>query len=143
MKKLLTKIKLSLATLWITLISFSSKAMGWIEVTNNQPINLSNPKYIKPPKSTIILVTITKILPRILIAITFIIWIVSFIKIRKIDDENLKKKKIKNTIIIISIHIILIIATFLISAHISTELNKEYPFFSTRISNLLSFFGFI
>ncbi len=53
-----------------------------------------------------------KIFPRLLVAITFIVWIVSFLKIRKIDDKVEKKKIIKKIIIIL---LAIIIATFLIT----------------------------
>jgi len=46
---------------------------------------------------------------------------VSFIKIRKIDDRAVKKKKIRNAVIIISILVILIIALLF-----STPLLTEY-----------------
>ena len=62
-----------------------------------------------------------KIFPRLLVAITFIVWIISFIKIMKIDDKTVKKKKIKNAVIIVSILIILIIALVIFA-----PLLKEY-----------------
>jgi len=152
MKKLFTKIKLGLATLWIALISFFSKVTWGLskwptepkfwDMYNGQEILYWVPRdseIPKLPKTPILLATITKIIPRILITITFIIWIINFIKIRKINDENLKKKKIKNTIIIISILIILIIATFLIWQNWT----KNIHFIFDKISNLLSFFEFI
>ena len=120
MKKTLSKIKVSLATAWIAIISFSSKVFGqrfnnsmwhmqtfyWVEMPE---------KYISPEPltstgwTTSIIIKIAQIL---LVAIIFIVWIISFIKIKKIDDKALKKKKIKNTIIIM---ILLIIAAFLIT----------------------------
>jgi len=57
-------------------------------------------------------ITAIKVAEILLIAITFIIWIINFIKIKKIDDKTLKRKKIRNTIIIV---LILSIAIFLIS----------------------------
>ena len=120
MKKLFTKIKISLATLRITIISFFPKVIGqngWPE-PRYQPVywviksfDLVEPE---PSKLSIIISTIIKIGPRLLIAITFIVWIVSFIRIRKTDDKDIKKKKIKKTIIIISLLAILIISTLLL-----------------------------
>lgn len=116
MKKLLTKTKTVLATLWIALISFPFKTLSiqtfyWVPSAQEyrvKPISA----YTEP--TTSLMDTIIKIAPRLLVAVTFIIWIVSFIKIRKIDDKNLKKKKIKNTIIIISILVILIVILLLL-----------------------------
>ena len=55
-----------------------------------------------------------KIAQRALIGVTFIIWIINFIKIKKADDKVQRKNRIKRTIIIITILIVLLIATFLI-----------------------------
>ena len=127
MKKIFNKIKLGLATLWITLISFFSKVMGGLskwpteqkfwDMHNVQEILYwvpRHPEIPEPPKSTILLATVDKIIPRVLIAITFFIWIVSFVKIRKIDDKTVKKKKIRNAIIIISILVILTVILLLL-----------------------------
>ena len=120
MKKFFTKIKTCLAAFRVALISFPLKAKGlkdWIW-TNYQIQDLywvpSPIEEMPVEQTTTIIDTIIKIVPRLLIAITFIVWIISFIKIRKIDDKILKKKKIKNTIIVISILIILIVILLLL-----------------------------
>ena len=127
MKKLLNKIKFSLATLSAAIISFSSKVFAivleyeelkypqaeywmsrvqtkyWVENPIVDPYDWSTP--------TIIIIKIAQIL---LIVIIPIIWIINLIKIKKIDDKTLKKKKIKKTVIIIAILVILVIILLLL-----------------------------
>lgn len=127
MKKYFIKIKAILTILWGTLISFSSKVIGQFEDTIDG-WNIQDKRYnpnvqwiywVPSPEPKIgLAVNIAQIL---LIAVTFIVWIVSFIKIRKIDDRAVKKKKIRNAVIIISILVILIIALLF-----STPLLTEY-----------------
>ncbi len=127
MKKYFIKIKAILTILWVTLISFSSKVIGQFEDTIDG-WNIQDKRYnpnvqwiywVPSPEPKIgLAVNIAQIL---LIAVTFIVWIVSFIKIRKIDDRAVKKKKIRNAVIIISILVILIIALLF-----STPLLTEY-----------------
>lgn len=108
MKKFIYKIKISLATLVATPISFFSKVIGQIDRNNpGQPLYwVSSPEISDAYQITVAI----KVVQVFLIAIVFIVWIINFIKIRKIDDKILKKKKIKKTVIVISILIILIIA---------------------------------
>ena len=123
MKKTFYEIKSILTAFWMTLISFSSKAMGqelyWappflMDEMNMRPEPMYwveyNPEMYKPE----LLLIIAKIASLLLVVLTFVFWIISFIRIRKIDDRNLKKKKIKNTIIIISILVILIVVIILL-----------------------------
>ncbi len=127
MKKLFTKIKTVLATLWIGIISFSSKVLWktpifeqtykwhmqtfyWVPSAQEYRV-IPISAYAEP--TTSLMDTIIKIAPRLLVAVTFIIWVVSFIKIRKIDDETLKKKKIKNTIIISTLIILILLLLLL------------------------------
>ena len=125
MKKFFTKIKTCLAAFRVALISFplkanGLKANGWVQRDPQPDYWIYYPSeilyWVPSPveQTTTIIDTIIKIVPRLLIAITFIVWIISFIKIRKIDDKILKKKKIKNTIIVISILIILIVILLLL-----------------------------
>ena len=131
MRKFFSKIKSYLAAFRIALISFPFKVKGqgnweWVDpqpdywiITRTEPI-WQQWLYWVPSfsshieQTTTIVDTIIKIVPRLLIAITFIIGIVSFIKIRKIGDENLRKKRIKRAIIIISILIILVVILLLL-----------------------------
>ena len=111
MKKIFNKIKVCLVAFRIALISFPLKVKG-VKVTQPGVYYPSELYWVpSPAKPTDISI---KLIPRLLIAITFIVWIVSFLKIRKIDDKTLKKKKIKKTIIIISLLAILIISTLLL-----------------------------
>ena len=133
MKRFFNKIKTGLVTFWLALISFPSKVKGLYDWGWKKPQRQSDywilypseeelywvPSSIEPSET--IVDKIIKIAPRLLIVITFIVWIVSFLKIRKIDDEAVKKKKIKKTVIIIAILILLLITSFIISAYILTK----------------------
>lgn len=118
MKKYFRKMKAVLTTFWVTLLSFSSKVMGQLDETivgwqvQNQSYDqpVQGIYWVPQPESKIDIAI--KIFPRLLVAITFIVWIVSFLKIRKIDDKVEKKKMIKKIIIIL---LTIIIATFLIT----------------------------
>lgn len=125
MKRFFNKIKTGLVTFWLALISFPSKVKGlndweW-KKPQRQPdywIHYPSEKLYWVPSSVepteTIIDTVIKIAPRLLIAITFVVWIVSLIKIRKISDKSLKKKRIKKTIIIISLLTILIMGILLL-----------------------------
>ena len=126
MKKIFNKIKASLVVFRVALISFPLKVKGlwnweWKD-PDPQPdywIYYPSEKLLSSPvEETTIIDTIIKTVPRLLVAITFIVWIVSFIKIRKIDDRTLKKKKTKKAVVIIIILITLIIIAFLLSARL-------------------------
>ena len=125
MKKTFSKIKSGLVAFRIALISFPLKVKGlddwewknpqaqpdyWIYYPSERLYWVPSP--IEPAET--IVDTIIKIAPRLLIAITFIVWIVSFLKIRKIDNKAVKKKRIKKTIIIITILIILVVGILLL-----------------------------
>lgn len=130
MKRTLTKIKVMLSALWIVIISLPSKIIGLTTSMHRTPQMLywvpetPDIEYFPPEPLTsaewtpIIAIKIAQIL---LVAIIFIIWIVSFIKIKKIEDKNLKKKKIRNTIIIITILVLLLIAAFIIPTRLLTK----------------------
>ena len=128
MKKFFNKLKAGLVTFRIALISFPLKVKG----LNNRKQEKLQPDYwiYHPPiqwlywvpspvePAETIVDTIIKIAPRLLIAITFIVGIVSFIKIRKIGNKTLKKKKIRSMIYIMIILIILIIIGFWLSSQL-------------------------
>ena len=61
-------------------------------------------EYEKPNQN---LLDSLKIVDFVLIFITFIFWIISFFKIRKIEDKELKDKKIKRTLWLIFVLIII------------------------------------
>ncbi len=123
MKKLLNKIKFSLATLSAAIISFSSKVFALVleyeELKYPQTdywISRMQTKYwvvnpiVDPYDWSTPTIMIIKIAQILLIVIIPIIWIINLIKIRKIDDNAIKKKKIKKTIIAISILTIIFVA---------------------------------
>ena len=129
MKKTLNKIKKGIAAFWVALISLFSKAIG--KNLEGMPIGETQylywvPQWVmqleywvpSPMSSTFI---VSKITQRSLIWVTFIVWIVNLVKIKKIDDKVQRKKKIKKTIIVIRILIILIVACI-----ITTRLLKRY-----------------
>ena len=124
MKKAINKIKISLSTLWIAIISFSSKVMGlhsdWTVDAQPDYWIYYPSELLTSPKSESPILAI-KIVQILLIAVIFIVWIVSFLKIKKIDDKTLKKKKIRNTIIVIAIVILVLIASFVIPALLLTK----------------------
>jgi len=110
MKRIFNRIKTSLATLWIAIISFFSKVFGQnfgrIEDTIHPLYWVSNPiPYYDP------IFTNKKIVQRALIGATFIVWLINFIKIIKTKDKAQKKKRIKRTIITL---IILLVTIFLV-----------------------------
>jgi len=127
MKKTFYKIKISLAALWIAIISFSSKVLWLITWPTLQQQNIYQWEvmYWVPspgPETTInAIINAIKRFRIPLIIVIFIVWIVNFIKIRKIDDKTLKKKKIKSTAIII-----LIISIIILLMSISARLIKKY-----------------
>ena len=135
MKKSFSKIKAVLTAFWATLISFSSKVMGmqelyWpppqfdIDETNAwwkfqpdiyvQP-NISQGLYWVPKTSQTEILHNISLIQRLIVIVTFIVWIISFIRILKTKDRDLKKKRIKNTIIVVSILIIILIVCFVVT----------------------------
>jgi len=123
MKEFLTKIKLGLVALWVQLISFSSKALGDI-IETFWDARQNEPKY-EPMQAAYWVPNPTNHINPILNAIKWtlavtilIIWILSLIRIIKTEDKDLKKKRIKNAIIIIAILSIILSVTFIISARL-------------------------
>ena len=114
MKKALSKTKKILSTIWVVISSFPFKTLGtdWeaMEFQTDYWILYPGEELLAQPNPTAI--TIIKIAQIWLTAVIFIVWIINLIKIKKIDDKTLKKKKIKNTVIIVSILIILFVALF-------------------------------
>ena len=122
MKKTFNKIKTWLATLWIAIVSFFSKVMGqnrwWeLQLMYGTP-DIIGVDHIEQPT---LIDTVIKIAKRPLIGITLIVWIISFIKIRKTKNKTQKGKAIKRTIITVSILLILIIACI-----VAAQLLKKY-----------------
>jgi len=117
MKKTLKRIKTGLATLWLAIVSFFSKAMGqyWMGDFREEDLvyqsAYASPDVPLPESSWSIIV---KVAQRALVGVVFIIWIINLIKINKTDDKVQRKKRIRKTIIIVSILVILLVAAFLI-----------------------------
>ena len=118
MKKTLKRIKTGLATLWLAIVSFFSKAMGqyWMGDFREEDLvyqsAYASPDVPLPESSWSIIV---KVAQRALVGVVFIIWIINLIKIKKTDDKVRRKKRIRRSIIIISILVVLLVAAFLLS----------------------------
>lgn len=142
MKKSLNKIKTILTTLWIIIISFSSKVFGQVpeltwfktieELTWNELlsiieqrswINIITSLYWVPGKYEIIetststgsITRLIKITQRILIPLIFIIWIIILIKMRKIENKTKWQKIIKRVVIAILSIIIAVTISYIVS----------------------------
>ena len=112
MKKTINKKKLSLAAIWAAMLSFPLKVMGQIDEHLYWVANIQDVYWVPPIEQKINI--IIKIAQRALVWITFIVWIVNLIKIKKIDDKVQKEKRIKRTIIILAIFAVILVAAFLI-----------------------------
>jgi len=115
---MLNKIKTIITVLWITIGSFCFKVMaqlGWVETDGPTAGIAPYPHWTTPLFTSPWWIAI-KIAQRALIGVTIIVWIINFVKIKKTDDKVQRKKRIKRTIIIISILIVLLVAVFLIPA---------------------------
>ena len=114
MKKSFNKIKTILTTLWIAIISFSSKVIGieWDDPTRETLYWVQQPETLISSESEITLAV--KIAQIWLTAVIFIVWIVNFVKIRKMDDRIEKQKKIRTTVIVLAIFVLILITAFLI-----------------------------
>lgn len=130
MKNFYNKIRLSLTALWIAVLSFSSKVFAQIfeygdlkySQTDYWIARVQTKYWVESPIinpitdwSTPMIIAV-KIVQIILIIIIPIIWIINLIKIRKIGDKIEKMKRIRTTIIILAILVLILIAAFLIPA---------------------------
>ena len=110
MKKAFNKIKICLINFWIALISLPLKVIGWWEDKDDYAMQAMY--WVQRPTQGLpspdLTTPILKMVQYLLLGTIFIVWIISFIKIRKIDDKALKQKKIKKTVIIILIILIII-----------------------------------
>ena len=115
MKKSLNRIKSSLAALWLATLTLFTKAMGqwkteftyW--VLDPQEVTVRNSVFSDSKMYMLI-----KITQWLFVWLIFIIWIINLIKIKKTGDKVQRKKRIRITIIIMSILVILLVAAFLI-----------------------------
>lgn len=96
------------------IISWWLRVQGW-QTLYGSPTMVEKPTYPEdtlyslPEPKTSVINMIVNLAQWIIPIITFIIWIVSFIRILMIKDEELKKKRIRNTTVILSVLIILIV----------------------------------
>ena len=112
----MNKKKLKLAAIRTVALSFPLKVIGQslpMQYLYWTP-NIQDVYWVEPIESKINI--IIKMVQRALVGITFIVWIINLIKIRKIDDKIQKKKRINRTIIILVILVVILVAAFLIPA---------------------------
>lgn len=128
MKKYFNRLKTGLATLWIAIISFFSKVMGqsygepmyWVPGPYDDMI--MQPAYwvpwysieAKPTLIDIVIKISNWIVRWITIPIILIVGIINIKKIRKIKDKAQRKKKIKKTIITLSLILIWTVILFIL-----------------------------
>lgn len=117
MKKTFNEIKVSLTTLLVAVVSFFSKVIGQSLISDYKKedyemVSMYAAPYVPlpEPKTNIAI----KVVQRTFAWVTFIIWIINLIKIKKTDDKIQRKKRIKRTIIIMSILVVVLVAAFLI-----------------------------
>jgi len=91
MKKRFNKIKTWLAALWIAIVSFIWNVMAQLEDWGHleQTAGIAPYDYDTVPNYY----TLKNLIKRVFVFIPFIIWIIKFIKIRKIKDKPLRRKK--------------------------------------------------
>ena len=118
MKKSLSKITSAAVMICASAYSFIAKATGhkvFVKYQSHAQTDywIRMDRELPDPETTslltTILITIGKCMEYILIGLILIIWLLSYLKIRKIEDKKLKAKKIKNTAIVIWIIIIITI----------------------------------
>lgn len=111
-----TKIKTIVITLWVTIVSFLWKVFAQFEREIDIPssINTQGIYWVPPEQEHYLAVVIIDLIKWTIIPITLIIWIISFIKIKRTDDEKEKKIKVKRTSTIITILILLTILVCLL-----------------------------
>lgn len=128
MEKIFNRIKLSLATLWVSIISFFSKVMGqsygealyWVQRPYDDMIMQPAywvPNTMSPVKPTLIdiLIKISNgIIRLILVPVLLIVGIINIKKIWKISDKVERKKKIKRTIITLLLILIWTVILFVL-----------------------------
>ena len=112
MKNILNRVKWFFTVAFASVASFISKAM-WgdflLDHTRYEAdywVYLNFENRLQEPSSVFF---ITKCIEFLLLWIVFILWIVSFFKIRKIKDKELKSVKIKHTIFTIIILLLLVV----------------------------------
>ena len=123
MKKTFLKIRWFFVMACAAIASFVSKAM-WQAIDNDRgaqqwfywvyrsrPIPVS--VALEPSSTSSIIDTVVKCFEFVLFAAIFVVWIVSFLKIRKIEDKELKSNKIKRSIIAIVVLLVIWILVWL------------------------------
>lgn len=120
MKKSFSKIKWFFVMVFATITSFFSKVMWqsvdlwysdrwwrvesyyWVEMPKSLPVKWPSPSEFSP-----LIDTVVKCVEVLLFAAIFVVWLVGFLKIRKIEDKDLKSKKIKRTVIAIVVLLVI------------------------------------
>jgi hypothetical protein len=115
MKKLPSKFRTSVIVYFAGVASFLSNAM-WNSSEFFEPSFGQTKYWVLSPdtsysveSSSTIFSTVVKWIEIVLIGVIFLIWIISYFKIRKIDDKELKSVKIKHTIFTVIILLLLVV----------------------------------
>ena len=126
MKKSFSKIKSFFVMVFATITSFVSKVMWqsvdlwysdrwwrvesyyWVEMPESLLVKWPTPSELSP-----LIDTVVKCVEVLLFAAIFVVWLVGFLKIRKIEDKDLKSKKIKRTVIAIVVLLVIGILVWL------------------------------
>jgi uncharacterized membrane protein len=120
MNKFFNKMAASLISLWIAIISFSSRVMGQENEHRMEPMY-----WVYYPKESLspvpMIIAFIKVIQILLVVVIFVIWIINFVRIRKIDDKAQKRKSVKRTVIILLTTLIIILLM-----SISARLIKKY-----------------
>ncbi len=118
MKKLPSKFRTSVIVYFAGVASFLSKAM-WNSSEFFEPSFQTKYWVLSPDtsysveSSSTIFSTVVKWIEIVLIGVIFLVWIISYFKIRKIEDKELKSVKIKHTMFTIIMLLLLVVLVWL------------------------------
>ena len=126
MKKSFSKIKWFFVMVFATITSFFSKVMWqsvdlwysdrWWRVESYYWVEMPETLFVKwptPSEFSPLIDTVVKCVEVLLFAAIFVVWLVGFLKIRKVEDKDLKSKKIKKVSIIIWILLLIALLAYL------------------------------
>ena len=118
MKKTFNKIKTWLATLWVAIVSFIWNVMAEI----GDRSQFEQTAGVAPYDDTVTnSYTLKNLIKRVFVFIPLIVWVIKFIKMRKIEDKPLRRKKRWKVAIIT---LVIMIAVFFLITTVYWLLNK-------------------
>ena len=121
--KILSEIKSFFVMAFAAIVSFVSEAMWqtidndrgaqqwfyWVYRSRPLPVSVAS----EPSSTSSIIDIAVKCIEGVLVAAIFLVWIISYFKIRKIEDKELKSVKIKHTIFTVIILLLLVVLVWL------------------------------